>query len=45
MGLIILDDYLYPRSGISASLGLEYAGLGGDMEYLKGMGSFNWYFD
>lgn len=38
------DDYYIPRSGISASLGLEYAGLGGDMEYLKGMGSFNWYF-
>lgn len=38
------DDYYIPRSGIASSLSLEYAGLGGDMEYLKGTGSFNWYF-
>ena len=29
------DDYLVPRSGFYAKLSLEYAGLGGDAEFLK----------
>ncbi|NLY03609.1 MAG: outer membrane protein assembly factor BamA [Campylobacter sp.] len=38
------DDFYIPRSGILASASLEYAGLGGDMEYTKAMANFNWYF-
>ncbi|NLK66065.1 MAG: outer membrane protein assembly factor BamA [Campylobacteraceae bacterium] len=38
------DDYYLPRSGIIASASLDYTGLGGDMEYLKGNAGFNWYF-
>ncbi len=38
------DDYYLPRSGVIASTSLEYAGLGGDIEYTKARGSFNYYF-
>ena len=38
------DDYFIPRSGVIASASLEYAGLGGDIEFTKARGSFNWYF-
>lgn len=38
------DDYYLPRSGIIASASLDYSGLGGDIEYLKGNANFNWYF-
>ena len=38
------DDYYLPRSGMIASASLEYAGLGGDMDYTKARGSFNYYF-
>lgn len=38
------DDYYIPRSGISASASLEYAGLGGDIKFTKARGNFNWYF-
>lgn len=38
------DDYYLPRSGIIASVSLDYSGLGGDIEYLKGNANFNWYF-
>lgn len=38
------DDYYMPRSGIIASASLDYSGLGGDIEYVKGNANFNWYF-
>ncbi|MDA3046873.1 outer membrane protein assembly factor BamA [Campylobacter sp. JMF_01 NE2] len=38
------DDYYLPRSGIIATASLEYAGLGGDIEFTKAKGSFNYYF-
>lgn len=38
------DDYYLPRSGIIASASLDYSGLSGDIEYLKGNANFNWYF-
>ena len=38
------DDYYLPRSGIIANASLDYSGLGGDIEYLKGNANFNWYF-
>lgn len=38
------DDYYLPRSGIIASASLDYTGIGGDMEYLKGNAGLNWYF-
>ena len=37
------DDYYIPRSGIIASTSLEYAGLGGDMEFIKNRTTFNIY--
>ncbi|KAA6227728.1 outer membrane protein assembly factor BamA [Campylobacter sp. LR291e] len=37
------DDYYLPRSGIIASTGLEYAGLGGDQEFLYSNTRFNFY--
>jgi outer membrane protein insertion porin family len=37
------DDYYVPRSGIIASTSLEYAGLGGDMEFIKNRTTFNIY--
>lgn len=38
------DDYFIPRSGIAANTSLEYAGLGGDIEFVKSRTNFNWYF-
>ncbi len=38
------DDYYIPRSGIIASTSLEYAGAGGDMNFLKSNTSFNLYY-
>lgn len=37
------DDYYLPRSGIIASTGLEYAGLGGDQKFLSSSSYFNFY--
>lgn len=37
------DDYYIPRSGFIASTSFEYAGLGGDMEFLKNRTTFNAY--
>ncbi|WP_086255939.1 outer membrane protein assembly factor BamA [Campylobacter vicugnae] len=37
------DDYYVPRSGIIASTSLEYAGVGGDMEFIKNKTTFNIY--
>ncbi|TKX31064.1 outer membrane protein assembly factor BamA [Campylobacter estrildidarum] len=37
------DDYYLPRSGIIASTGLEYAGLGGDQKFLSSSSKFNFY--
>lgn len=38
------DDYYLPRSGAIASASLEYAGLGGDIEFTKARVNLNWYF-
>ncbi|MBR8465007.1 outer membrane protein assembly factor BamA [Campylobacter sp. faydin G-140] len=38
------DDYYLPRRGILASTSFEFAGLGGDEEFLKNRTSFNYYF-
>ncbi|EFO9551702.1 outer membrane protein assembly factor BamA [Campylobacter jejuni] len=37
------DDYYLPRSGIIASTSLEYAGLGGDQEFISSSSKFNFY--
>ncbi|HDU9451469.1 TPA: outer membrane protein assembly factor BamA [Campylobacter coli] len=37
------DDYYLPRKGIIASISLEYAGLGGDQEFLSSSSKFNFY--
>ncbi len=37
------DDYYLPRSGIIASTSLEYAGLGGDQEFISSSSRFNFY--
>ncbi|ECO3447171.1 outer membrane protein assembly factor BamA [Campylobacter coli] len=37
------DDYYLPRKGIIASTSLEYAGLGGDQEFLSSSSKFNFY--
>ncbi|HEB7568997.1 TPA: outer membrane protein assembly factor BamA [Campylobacter coli] len=37
------DDYYLPRKGIIASTSLEYAGLGGDQEFLSSSTKFNFY--
>ncbi len=37
------DDYYIPRSGIIASTSFEYAGAGGDIEFVKNKTSFNYY--
>lgn len=37
------DDYYFPRSGINASTSLEYAGLGGDIKFLKSRSNFTAY--
>lgn len=37
------DDYLIPRSGIITGTSFEYAGLGGDIEFIKNQTNFNWY--
>ena len=38
------DDYYLPREGISASQSLEYAGLGGDADFIKSRTTFNYYY-
>ena len=38
------DDYYLPRSGAIANASLEYAGLGGDIEFAKARANLNWYF-
>ena len=38
------DDYFIPRSGIIAGASMEFAGLGGDIDYMKARGNFNWYY-
>ena len=38
------DDYYLPRSGMIATASLEYAGLGGDIEFTKARANFNYYF-
>lgn len=37
------DDYYIPRSGVIASTSFEYAGLGGDIDFVKNRTNFNWY--
>ncbi|ENU8340947.1 outer membrane protein assembly factor BamA [Campylobacter coli] len=37
------DDYYLPRKGIIASTSLEYAGLGGDQDFLSSSSKFNFY--
>ncbi|ANE35405.1 beta-barrel assembly machinery complex, BamA/YaeT protein [Campylobacter iguaniorum] len=37
------DDYYVPRSGIIAGTSFEYAGAGGDMEFVKNKSNFNYY--
>lgn len=37
------DDYYLPKKGIIASTSLEYAGLGGDQEFLSSSTKFNFY--
>ncbi len=38
------DDYYLPRSGIIAGTNFEYAGVGGDIEFVKNKTNFNYYF-
>ncbi len=38
------DDYYLPREGIVLKQSLEYAGLGGDANFLKSRTSFNYYY-
>lgn len=38
-----LDDDFQPHSGISANVALEFAGLGGDSNYVKTTGKFRYY--
>ena len=37
------DDYYLPRSGIIASSSLEFAGIGGDQQFLYSKSNFNFY--
>ncbi|MCR6594455.1 outer membrane protein assembly factor BamA [Campylobacter insulaenigrae] len=37
------DDYYLPRSGIIASTALEYAGIGGDQQFINSTTKFNYY--
>ncbi|HEC1566293.1 TPA: outer membrane protein assembly factor BamA [Campylobacter upsaliensis] len=37
------DDYYLPRSGIIASSSLEFAGIGGDQQFLYSKSNFNYY--
>ncbi|TLD82662.1 outer membrane protein assembly factor BamA [Helicobacter sp. MIT 11-5569] len=37
------DSYLFARNGIRATGGMEYAGVGGDAEFIKYQGTFNFY--
>lgn len=39
------DDYYFPRNGIDANSSLEYAGLGGDAEYLVSKNKFKYFYD
>ena len=38
------DDYYLPRRGISASLGTEFAGIGGDEKFLSTRGKFAYFY-
>lgn len=38
------DDYYLPRKGISASLGVEIAGLGGDYKFTKSTAKFSYFY-
>jgi len=38
------DDYYLPRHGMSASLSMEYAGVGGDEKFLKTRGKFAYFY-
>ncbi len=38
------DDYYLPRRGISASLSIEYAGVGGDEKFLSTRGKFAYFY-
>jgi len=38
------DDYYLPRRGMSASLSTEFAGLGGDMKFLKTRAKFAYFY-
>ena len=38
------DDYYLPRRGISASLSMEFAGVGGDEKFLKTRGRFAYFY-
>ena len=39
------DDYHFPRNGIDANTSLEYAGIGGDSEFLISKNKFKYYYD
>ena len=38
------DDYYLPRSGISTSLGIEVAGIGGDEKFTKSTAKFSYFY-
>jgi len=38
------DNYQLPRSGISFKSSLEYAGIGGDADFIKSVTKFNYYY-
>jgi outer membrane protein insertion porin family len=38
------DNYLLPREGIKAKTTLEYAGIGGDLDFWKSYSTFNYYY-
>lgn len=38
------DDYILPRRGLIASTSFEYAGIGGDLNFLKNTSIFNYYY-
>lgn len=38
------DDYYLPRRGMIASASLEYAGVGGDEEFIKNINSFKYFY-
>jgi outer membrane protein insertion porin family len=44
LGYNSTDNYYFPTLGIKANASLEYAGLGGDEQYIKTLGSFKYFY-